>query len=159
MFICFGGLGKVDLETETFIKKVEQAQYSVDFVIPPEEMKFEERPTVVLIHGWKGLFHSEKAPEASSHSFDNIRKAFLKQHDVNAVGVKWKRGQFATYGTDVHFLPHIGKKVAAYLDEKLGTNPVLWRNLTIVGHSLGIYSQFNFNINFQFSVFRSAFVR
>jgi pimeloyl-ACP methyl ester carboxylesterase len=136
MFVCFGGLGKLDVEPEAFIKKMEQ--YSVDFVISTEEMKFEQRPTVVLIHGWKGFFQSEKDPEPSSQSFDNIRRAFLNKHDVNAVAVKWKAGQFATYGTDVHFLPQIAKRVAAYLDEKLGTNPVLWKNLTIVGHSLGI---------------------
>lgn len=138
MFICFAGLGKLDLETESFMKKVEDTPYSVDIIISPEEMKFDERPTVVLIHGWKGPFHSEKPLDSSSPNFDNIFNAFVKQHDVNAVAVKWKPGQFTTYGTDVHFLPQIAKKVAAFLDEKLGTNPVLWRNLTIVGHSLGI---------------------
>lgn len=115
----------------------ERTEKHIDIVIPQTQQKFDERPTVVLIHGWKGVVDTHRYFHFSSQGFDDIGRTFEKYHNVNVVRVEWGNGVVSSYGTAVRNLPEMAQEVATFLDEKLGKSPVLWRNLTIVGHSLG----------------------
>lgn len=106
--------------------------------IPPEEMKWNERPTVVTIHGWRGYMNFRRGYLSLGFiPFQEIGNEFNKHHNVNLVRANWKNGFFYGYNAAVQALEQIGRNMAVYLNEALGDNLVLWNNLTIVGFSLG----------------------
>lgn len=119
---------------KSFVKNIEGAQKKVEILIPPADQKFQERPTVVFIHGWIGYFKT-----LSETKFDKLPEYFGRIHNVNVVTVRWETGSLSTYSAAVYLLPEVAKDIAAYLDEKLGGDPTLWSNLTIVGYSLGAH--------------------
>lgn len=93
-----------------------------------------EKPTVVVIHGWKG--YSNSPP---SKNFYEIEKIFKRSYNVNVIRVEWEIGFLATYATAVAALPGITVILTHELEKKLEQDPILWRNLTIIGHSLGAH--------------------
>lgn len=139
----------------------------INIVISSKEKKFKERPTVLVIHGWKGPFNIDLdddidfaiqnmtidenfevvaqdslfpfIPSYYSYELNHVADAFKNHHDVNVILVKWGAGFILSYDSYVYNLPEIAKEVASYLDEILGDNSILWKNLTIVGHSLGAH--------------------
>ena len=129
-FICLGGLGGDETQVDM--------GYDVDIEIPKDQRKFTERPTVVLIHGWTGVWNINQII-LTGPGFDIIRDVFYKHHNVNVVKVKWSGGGGNLYPFAAAAVPNIAKKVAAFLDVKLGKNPHLWRTLLVAGHSLGAH--------------------
>lgn len=130
------------------------SERSVNIAVTSREEKFEERPTVVIIHGWKGPFNmdfehitsddqDDFLPSHFSYRLEHIGDAFKIRYDVNVVLVKWGAGLISSYDAFIFNLPDLAQEVATYLDQKLGTNPVLWKNLTIIGHSLGAHMSGN----------------
>lgn len=71
--------------------------------------------------------------------FHRIAETFQNGYDVNVVQIIWETGAFSTYNEAIRQVPGMALHVAEYLDNKLSYHPILWRNLTIVGHSLGAH--------------------
>lgn len=110
--------------------------WSMSIDIAPEERKFTERPTVVTVHGWRKYLNFRRGT-LKANKFQMVPNTFKKLYNVNVVTIRWKNGFFYGYNAASEATEGIGRNVAAYLNRKLLENLVLWRNLTIVGHSLG----------------------
>ena len=76
---------------------------------------------------------------ALGQGFQKIGDAFEKHHDVNLVRADWKNGFYYGYNAAVIALDFIGRKIAEYLNEKLTRDRAAWRNLTVIGFSLGTH--------------------
>lgn len=150
---CVGRLEKIKI-LPNLIRKLDLTERSVNIAIYSESVNFERKPTVVVIHGWKGPFNmdfehtndeetsndlNDFLPSHYDYKLKHVGDAFKENHDVNVVVVKWGAGFISSYDAFIFNLPNIAMEVAVFLDKNLGTNPVLWRNLTIVGHSLGMF--------------------
>jgi pimeloyl-ACP methyl ester carboxylesterase len=72
-------------------------------------------------------------------AFQKIGDQYEKDEDVNYVRANWKNGFWYGYDAAVQALEGIGRGLAIWLDKKLGTDPILFRNMTIIGHSLGAH--------------------
>jgi hypothetical protein len=108
------------------------------FEIHPWERKWKERPTVVLVHGWGGYFGSRRSGGlVLGACCSDLTKAFKRYHNVNAVEVKWKNGFWYGYNGAVQIIEELGRRISSWLNDKLGHDLVAWKNLTIVGSSLG----------------------
>jgi Lipase len=93
--------------------------------------KFKKRPTRVLIHGWSIFGRS---------NFGLIEDVYKKLYDekFNIVKVMWGAMPFV-YKDAVDYIRNtVSNEVAKYLDNNLGKNETLWKQLKIVGHSLGL---------------------
>jgi hypothetical protein len=113
-------------------------KWSMKFLIHPWERKWKERPTVVLVHGFGGYSDSRRSGGLTFGSCcGDLAKAFKKNHDVNVVEVKWKNGFWYGYDGAVKIIGELGQEIASWLNDKLGHDLVAWKNLTIVGASLG----------------------
>lgn len=112
--------------------------YALNIEIPENQQNFTERPTVVLIHGWTGIWNMNQVI-LNIPDFNMIGDEFIKSHDVNVVKIKWnvKGGNLYPYAAAA--VPNIAKEVAEFLDAKLGKNPDLWQKLVVAGHSLGAH--------------------
>ena len=94
------------------------------------EAQFKDRPTRVIIHGFMGA--------SDTSDFKAIENAYRKRNNVNIVTVKWSKGSIY-YTAALLFVPVVGADIAAFLDKSLGTNDKAWRDLKLVGHSLGAH--------------------
>lgn len=110
----------------------------VNIEIPEDQQKFTERPTVVLIHGWTGIWNINQVI-LSDPELNVVSDAFYQHHDVNVVKVKWSGEGGNLYPFAAAAVPNIAKEVAAFLDAKLGNNSDLWRKLLVAGFSLGAH--------------------
>lgn len=115
-------------------------KWHISFLIPKSEMKFTIRPTVVIIHGFQGFLSlfSKRVFLSLAADFQQIGDNFVNNQNVNLVRAMWKNGFLYGYNEAVKVLKDVGQKVSTYLNAKLGDNDVLWNNLTIVGHGLGV---------------------
>lgn len=107
---------------------------------PYSPADFAKRPTRVLIHGWPGLFGS--IISGKPNGVDHIRDAYKKFHtgdnEKNIVLVLWDPASiFFHVAREYSFV--VAEKVSRMLDTSLGDNKLAWKNLTIVGHSLGAH--------------------
>lgn len=122
---------------------------SINIMIDPYEEKFTERPTVVLIHGWivSGVSPGKSLEKSRiifnlkvvGSEFHKIAETFRYAYDANVVQIIWNTGAFSTYNEAIRQVPGMALYVAEYLDKKLSNYPILWKNLTIIGHSLGAH--------------------
>lgn len=94
-------------------------------------LQFKSRPTRVFIHGWAGLSYSTK-------SFSIIKKTYENLFKVNIIDVRWNPGS-PLFHVAREYAMGVGKKVAKFLDRKLGRSLKPWRNLKIIGHSMGAH--------------------
>lgn len=88
------------------------------------------KPTRVIIHGfWRSRTSSiNKAMKA----------AYMSNYDVNLIIVNYSRiSRDVCYKIARNRVGLLGKRIAWFLDQVLGTDDNLWKNLTIIGHSLG----------------------
>jgi pimeloyl-ACP methyl ester carboxylesterase len=69
----------------------------------------------------------------------NIKNVLEEFHDVNVVIIRWQIKWFGTYIYAVQQVPWMADHVAAFLDETFGSDKILWKNLTLVGHSVGAH--------------------
>jgi pancreatic triacylglycerol lipase len=69
-----------------------------------------------------------------------LTKAYLTNHDVNVVVASWGGGaKTPCYNWAARRVPKIGAVVAEFLDFMLGSDESTWKELTVVGHSLGAH--------------------
>lgn len=123
-FVCVAELSTI----ETRFDIPGQTEYTVikgDYT----EAQYNDRPTRVIIHGFMGA--------SDSSDFKEIEKAYRKL-DVNIVIVKWSRGSLY-YTAALDYVPKVGAQIAKFLDKHLGTNEKSWKDLKLVGHSLGAH--------------------
>lgn len=87
-------------------------------------------PTRVVIHGyWSG--HDSKINRV-------LKEAFLSNFDVNLIIVNYSKvSRDSCYTISRSRVGFKGKKIAEFLDSILEDNDWQWKNLVIVGHSLG----------------------
>lgn len=108
--------------------------------IPKEERKFKERPTVVTVHGFQGWMQlfSRGVFWSFGTNFATLPATFRKYTNTNVIECKWRNGFFYGYEAAIEAAEGVGRKIAKYLNDALGDDLVLWKNLTIVGNSLGV---------------------
>jgi hypothetical protein len=109
----------------------------VSFGIEDWEKRWNERPTVVTIHGWRNYFNVRRGNILIPDNTKMISDQFKAIYDVNVVRVSWKNGFWYGYEGAAKAVEGIGRKVAAWLNSEVGNADVIWRNMTIIGHSLG----------------------
>ncbi|XP_066155564.1 pancreatic lipase-related protein 2-like [Euwallacea fornicatus] len=89
------------------------------------------RPTLVVIHGWKGSYKSAIN--------DNIKTAALKKHNINVLVVDWSSIASKNYVIAQKSVLAVGNYIGdilLQLDDKLNYTI---KHITIVGHSLGAH--------------------
>lgn len=70
--------------------------------------------------------------------FNLIERVYRERHkDFNIIVVDWLK--LGAYYDSYKFVPEVAGRVAEKLDEVLGNNEKAWRDLKIVGHSLGAH--------------------
>lgn len=91
------------------------------------------RPTRVVIHGfWNS--HNSRINKA-------LKKAYMENYDVNLIIVNYSRvSRDSCYKIARNRLDLIGRKIANFLDIVLGDDAFQWKNLVLVGHSLGSHT-------------------
>lgn len=160
--ICLGDWGRRTMNTTNFPQNARRENYwSINFDIEPKDERWKERPTVVTIHGWRGYVNFRKGFLALGQGFQKIGNQFGKHHNVNLVRADWKNGFYYGYNAAVLALKAIGKSIATYLNEKLGHDEVAWRNLTVIGFSLGTHisgRKLNNNMKIYKSTYLSGYV-
>jgi pimeloyl-ACP methyl ester carboxylesterase len=124
VFVCLASLGMINTD-------LLHTRHSTRIEGPEDHKSYVDRPTVVAIHGWMNNFDESLI----GLRFGVVPKVF-KNLDVNLVKVIWFAG---VYDSAVSEAPDIARTVADYLDKKLGKDQKLWKQLTIVGHSLGAH--------------------
>lgn len=106
----------------------------VKIFAPFTKEDYARRPTRVLIHGWPGLFGGK------ADGMKIIEDAYKKHHngknEKNVVIVTWNPGSIL-FHIARNYCFTVAEKIARMLDSSLGTDEALWKNLTIVGHSIG----------------------
>jgi hypothetical protein len=92
-----------------------------------------EKPTRVVIHGfWNS--HNSRINKA-------LKAAYLQNYDVNLIIVNYSRiSRDVCYKIARSRVDMLGKKIAKFLDVVLGEDEWQWRNLILVGHSLGAHT-------------------
>ena len=111
--------------------------WSLQMEIPEDEQLFKDRPTVVGIHGWKGFTNFRRNENAMGKGFQMVSDMYKRHKNVNYVSAKWVNGFSYGYNASVLALEAIGHGIVNWLDINLGYDKDIWRNLTIVGFSLG----------------------
>lgn len=91
-----------------------------------------KKPTKLLIHGYM------RGHDSSIN--DNLRSAYLRNHDVNIIVASWGSGsKTICYNWAAQRVDQVGNLVGEFLDFLLGDDEKAWNALTIVGHSLGAH--------------------
>lgn len=94
---------------------------------------------MIGIHGWRGYVNFRKGYLSLGQGFQKIGDNFGKHKDVNFVRANWKNGFFYGYNAAVLALEGIGRSMATWTNTKLGSNQQAWKNLTVIGFSLGTH--------------------
>lgn len=103
--------------------------------ISAAEQDFSSKPIRVLIHGYKSGISLD-----ATQKFDDIERAYESHHkNLNLVTVKWNSGSLLYKPSSKYAAENVSIALAKYLDENLGTDEKAWRNLKIIGHSLGAH--------------------
>lgn len=133
--ISIDNLNESDSSGSASNEKLSRAQY-FKIVSDHTQEEFETRPTIVFIHGWITFLSKS---DSESGEFTSIVGAYKKFHPnrFNLVVVNWDGGSIVYPMNYIRF--NVAPKVAEFLDEKLGWNEKAWRNLKIIGHSLGAH--------------------
>lgn len=101
-----------------------------DFALVKKSNFNPAKPTKFFIHGWLG--------SSSNWYVRDMRLAILNKEDVNFVEVDWMRGSVnVNYFSAMRIAQEVGKEVADYikwLNENFG---VQFKDVHIIGHSLG----------------------
>lgn len=110
----------------------------VKIFAPFTKEDFAKRPTRVLIHGWPGLFGSISGSKADGMKL--IENAYKKHHsgedEKNVVIVTWNPGSiFFHVAREYCFV--VADEIARMLDSSLGADETSWKNLIVIGHSIG----------------------
>ena len=89
-----------------------------------------EKPTRVIIHGfWNS--HNSRINKAMKEVYEN-------HYDVNLVIVNYSRiSRDVCYKIARSRVPILARKIAYFLDKLLGDDEWQWKNLIVIGHSLG----------------------
>lgn len=89
-----------------------------------------KKPTRVIIHGfWNS--HKSKINKA-------MKEAYSNHYNVNLIIVNYSRiSRDVCYKIARSRVGLLGRKIAAFLDSVLDKDEWQWKNLVIVGHSLG----------------------
>lgn len=87
----------------------------------------------VIVHGfWNS--HTSRVNRA-------MKEVYLNDYDVNLIIVNYSRVSRDTcYKIARSRVKLLGEKIAMFLDSILGDDEWQWRNLVIVGHSLGCHT-------------------
>lgn len=88
------------------------------------------KPTRLIIHGfWNS--HTSKINKA-------MKLAYLSNYDVNLIIVNYSRiSRDVCYKIARSRIALLGSRIALFLDQILGNDEMQWKNMTIIGHSLG----------------------
>lgn len=112
---------------------------STKFVYTAKDHDFQVKPTRVLIHGFQVFGPSKRGNLFGEDDFKKtLVNKYLSMRNYNSVSVRWTVQTFG-YNPAVNNVPIIAKQIAKFLDLKLKNNTVQWKNLKIVGHSLGAH--------------------
>jgi hypothetical protein len=103
--------------------------------IPIEERKWTERPTVVVVPGWPAYTQFRRSKFGGCCKA--LVEAFREHYDVNAVEVTWKNGLNKGYDTVVQAIEPLGRRISKWLNTQLGHNATLYKEMTLIGASLG----------------------
>jgi pimeloyl-ACP methyl ester carboxylesterase len=87
----------------------------------------------VIIHGfWNS--HNSRINKA-------MKEVYMNDYDINLIIVSYGRVSRDTcYKIARSRVKLLGKKIAEFLDSVLGDDEWQWRNLVLVGHSLGCHT-------------------
>jgi hypothetical protein len=128
---CLGGqILSHDIEASR--RATTKTEWLVSIHYDSDDVNWAEKPTVVLIHGFKDFVNPN-----STACCEKIGKTFKKFHDVNLVHVKWRNGNWYGYQSAVQAVEKIGRKIGKFLIDKLEEDYFRWKNLTIVGADVG----------------------
>lgn len=91
------------------------------------------KPTRVIIHGfWNS--HNSRINKA-------LKEVYLNNYDVNIIIVNYSRiSRDICYKIARSRISLLGKKIAKFLDSILGDEEWQWKNLIVIGHSLGAHT-------------------
>lgn len=143
----------------------------VDIVSANTDEEFQTKPTRVLIHGWSPSSLRDDSQDhefsddkiSDNGEFDAIESAYKKYHkgEINLVIVKWSIGSMSYSAAQAYAKDRVAVSLANYLDRKLSTNESVWRNLKIIGHSLGAhiagsYEKLQSKLNYRLTIHTSA---
>lgn len=113
------------------------------------DKQYQTRPTRVIIHGYTafgydpGWLHHRIESRGFLPEFESItEKVYLDMKKYNVLKVHWIADRHSTihdYDAHVRYAKDVGKKIAEKLDRKLKRNAERWRELRIIGNSLGAH--------------------
>lgn len=134
---------ELDLTTSSELKYF---RAFVRFVGDYSDDQFQERPTRILIHGCKEcrwfISSEELGSISSSYDFKEVSQAYKANHAeaFNVVELEWSAGSFSYNKNSQYIRNDVARTLANYLQEKLGSNKERWKDLKIIGHSLGAHA-------------------